>query len=263
MNLSDVSRTAVFTLIMHVIMEKKGIISDPYAGICLEKIIELATDEEKRQISIMEKMLKGIAGHYNIVVPHIKRVTAFDSYANDYISRNKGCTVINLACGFDTRYWRIDNKNCHYIEVDLPEVVALKQDILKEFICYDMIGCSVLDYSWIDKVTTNGKKNFLIIAEGLLMYFSHKDGIEFLKTLPQQFFDSRIVFDMFPRYLTEGLWRVISDWQAKKYMGFKIHMEFGFDKPGDIERISSGFKVIETKKADTRFLIYASINENS
>ena len=48
----------------------------------------------------------------------------FDDSANRFIADNPGCTVINLACGFDTRFWRIANQNCTYIELDLPDVVA-------------------------------------------------------------------------------------------------------------------------------------------
>jgi O-methyltransferase involved in polyketide biosynthesis len=259
MNLSNVSRTAIFTLIIHDIMAKKKIINDSLAVICLENMIQLATEEEKKLIMKMKKSLTGL-GYLDAVIPHIKRVKYLDLIANNYISNNTGCTVINLACGFDTRYWRIYNKNCKFIEIDFPEVVTLKRELLKENISYEMIGCSVLDYSWIDKVTANGNNKFLIIAEGLLMYFSENDGINLLSTLSQKFSNSQLAFDMFQKFLTKGIWKRISDWYSNKFLGFKISMDFGFSKPNEIESINSGFKLIETKKIESRMIIHASIN---
>ncbi|MGE5223088.1 MAG: class I SAM-dependent methyltransferase [Omnitrophica WOR_2 bacterium] len=51
---------------------------------------------------------------------------------HQYIAANPHYTVINLACGFDTRFWRIANENCRYIEIDLSKVVALKRKLLKD-----------------------------------------------------------------------------------------------------------------------------------
>lgn len=260
MNLSNVSRTAIFTLIMRDIMVKKKIISDPKAEFCLEKIIQLAAEEDNNQINKMKKSLKGI-GYYDSVIPHSKRVKNLDSIANKYILNNTGCTIINLACGFDTRFWRINNKNCRYIEIDLPEVVELKKEIFKESLTYEIIGCSALDYKWIDMVTASGNKNFLIILEGLLMYLSEKDGIGLLQTISKRFLHSQLIFDMFPKFMTKGWWKTLTNWISKKTFGFKISMDFGFNKPTDLENISSGFKIINTGKLDSRSLIYASINE--
>jgi len=77
---------------------------------------------------------------------------SFDSIASRFISDNPGCTVINLACGFDTRFWRVENEKCKYVELDLPGVIELKREILKDHLDYELVGCSVLDTSWVDNV---------------------------------------------------------------------------------------------------------------
>ncbi len=83
--------------------------------------------------------------------------------------------MINLACGLDTRFWRIENEKCKYIELDLPEMIELKREILKDHLGYELIGCSVLDTSWIDQVTSNGNSNFLLLAEGLFYYLPKQE----------------------------------------------------------------------------------------
>ena len=83
--------------------------------------------------------------------------------------------MINLACGFDTRFWRIENEKCKYVELDLPGMIELKREILKDHLDYELIGCSVLDTSWIDQVTSNGNSSFLLLAEGLFYYLPKQD----------------------------------------------------------------------------------------
>jgi O-methyltransferase involved in polyketide biosynthesis len=260
MNLSNISRTAIITLVVHVIMSEKKIINDPMAVLCLENMMSLATEEEKQQIIKTKNLLKGI-GRFD-AKSMTKRLKIMDAIVNDHITHNLNCTVINLACGFDTRYWRIDNKKCNYIEIDLSEVVAIKQELLKENINYEIIGCSVLDYSWIDKATTSGNENFLIIAEGLLNYLPEQDVRNFLQTISQRFINSQIVFDMFPKYLTKGLWKIITTWHSRLLLGMDISFESGYNKPKEIESYGFGYKIIDIKKLGYgSMIINSSINK--
>ena len=182
MKLTDVSKTALVTLRSHVLESQRNnpIINDPMAAYCLEKLIPLASEEEKNLL-FNRQLPSTLTNHIAL------RARKYDSMVNDFISKNSSCTVINLGCGFDTRYWRIDNKKCEYIELDLPELVAIKKEILKEHLCYELIGRSVLDSSWIDKVTPKGNRNFLLIAEGLFMYLPQDDVINLFKTFPIDF----------------------------------------------------------------------------
>jgi O-methyltransferase involved in polyketide biosynthesis len=130
MNLSEVSRTATLPLICRAIeTEKKNPdFSDPMAVMCLERLMSIASEEEKKRIIKWRKMYAGIQARDAIA--RIRTVKSFDSIANLFISNHPGCTVINLACGFDTRFWRIETKKCRYLELDLPEMSEVKREIL-------------------------------------------------------------------------------------------------------------------------------------
>ena len=114
----------------------------------------------------------------------------FDTAANRLIADHPKCTVINLACGFDTGFWRIENEKCKYIEFDLAQpytnlnesqVITLKKEILKDHLSYELIGCSVLDTTWIDQVTSSGNTGFLLLAEGLFMWLLKLDATRVLQ----------------------------------------------------------------------------------
>ena len=60
MKLSQVSRTAILTLIARVVASEKknSIYNDPMAALCLERLMSMASEEEKRWI-IREKRIYG------------------------------------------------------------------------------------------------------------------------------------------------------------------------------------------------------------
>lgn len=39
----------------------------------------------------------------------IARTLVFDELVEDFIDRNPDCTIVNIACGLDTRFYRMDN----------------------------------------------------------------------------------------------------------------------------------------------------------
>lgn len=134
MKLTDVSKTALVTLRSHALESQKSkpLINDPMAKYCLDKRISLAAEDEK-DILFDKKLPETLTSHIAM------RARKYDFIINDFISRNSPCTVINLGCGFDTRYWRIDSSKCKYIELDLPEVIQIKKEILKNILVMSLL----------------------------------------------------------------------------------------------------------------------------
>jgi O-methyltransferase involved in polyketide biosynthesis len=259
MNLSDLSRTAFLALLCRVVESEKNspIFNDPMAVLCLQRLMSLSSEEEKSRIMKWRKKYAGINAHD----ARARALTAksFDSIASSFISDNPGCTVINLACGLDTRFWRIENEKCKYVELDLPEVIELKREILRDHIDYELIACSVLDSSWIDKVTSNGNSSFLLIAEALFYYLPKQDAITLLGVIARRFSRSQLVLDMPPERYTKGLWKRIIQLHSRVW-GIDVSFVFGINNPRDIESYGNGFKVIGVVKGNVGPIITASIN---
>jgi O-methyltransferase involved in polyketide biosynthesis len=179
---------------------------------------------------------------------------------NLFISSHPGCTVINLACGFDTRFWRIENERCKYIELDLPEIIELKREILKDHLSYDLIDSTVLDPSWIDKVTSNGNSNFLLLAEGLFYYLPKQEATRLLQEIARRFNRSQLVLDMAPEKYTKGLWKRLIYLESRVW-GIDVSFVYGINNPRDIESYGNGLKVIGVVKGSVGSIITVSINE--
>ncbi|MDH5706461.1 MAG: class I SAM-dependent methyltransferase [Candidatus Aminicenantes bacterium] len=276
MKLTDVSKTAIVTLRSHVLESQKNkpIIIDSMAKYCLDKLISSASEDEK-VLLFNRKLSSALTSHIAI------RARKYDSIINDYISKNSSSIVVNLGCGFDTRYWRIDNKKCEYIELDLPEIVEIKKDLLKEHLSYELIACSVLDTSWIDRVTSKGNRNFLLVAEGLFMYLPKVDVINLFKAISERFYHSQIVLEVVTEKYTRGIWKKIIIMKMKQELGFDSgsSYNFGVKNALELESYGNGIKVIDEWSyvedhdirprilkymglSRTQWTITATINEN-
>lgn len=274
--LTNVSKTAIVTLRSHVLESQKNkpIINDPMAKYCLDKLVLLAMEDEKALL-FNRKLSLSLTNHIAI------RARKYDSIINDFISKNSSSIVVNLGCGFDTRYWRIDNKKCEYIELDLPEIVEMKKDILKDHLSYELIGCSVLESSWIDRVTSKVNRNFLLIAEGLFMYLPKVDVINLFKTFSERFYHSQIVLEVVTEKYTRGIWKKIVIMKIKRELGFDAgsSYNFGVKNAFELESYGNGIKVIDEWSyvedpdirprirkymglSRTQWTITATINEN-
>jgi methyltransferase (TIGR00027 family) len=242
MKLTDVSKTTIATsLRTHALESQKAnpIINDPMAQYCLDKLILLASEDEK-ELLFNRKLPPALINHIAI------RARKYDSIINEYISKKPSSTVVNLGCGFDTRYWRIDNQKCNYIELDLPEVIEIKKEILEEHLSYEMIGCSVLDTSWIDRVTARGNRNFLLVAEGLFMYLPKADVINLFKAFSERFYDSQIVLEVVTEKYTRGIWKQLLIMKVKHELGFDAgsSFDFGVTNASELESYGNGIKII-------------------
>lgn len=259
MDLSQVSRTAILTLIARVVdsSHQTPILHDPLGDFCLQRLIAISTDEEKRQIEKWQKMYSGI--NARVARTTSLRALAFDQITDRYVSTHPGCTVINLACGFDTRFWRIKNLNCRFIELDLPEMIAIKKELLKEHLSYDLISASVLDPAWIDQVTAQGNSNFLLLAEGLFMYLPGQEASRLLQEISRRFVASQFALDLALQKYTRGLWKWFLKLEARAW-GLNVSTEFGINQPLDIESFSDGFKLLDTGRGTMGPLLTVSIN---
>jgi O-methyltransferase involved in polyketide biosynthesis len=260
MDLSQVSRTAILTLICHAVEAEnpKSALHDPMAGLCLERLIASASGEDLRWIIKKKQAYEGL--HARDAKALSRRVLVFDRAVQRFIAEHPHCTVINLACGFDTRFWRIENEKCTYLELDLPGVIQLKKEILKDHLGYEMIAGSVLDTAWINQVTAHGNTDFLLLAEGLWMWFPQAEAVRLFKEIGERFERSQLVLDVVHERYTQGIWKQLVRLHSKIDWGLDVAWVSGIKNSRDIEAYGKGLKVIGEEKGSTGPVISVSIH---
>ena len=102
----------------------------------------------------------------------IARTILLDRMVGDFIRNNPDAVVVNLACGLDTRCYRVDGY-AHWYNLDLPETIAVRERLLPEHGAILQLAMSAMD-DWGGEITEQGA-SVLVIIEGLTMYLSQAD----------------------------------------------------------------------------------------
>ncbi len=92
------------------------------------------------------------------------------SRLSKHLALNEISKVVNLACGLDTRFERLDNGQVRWFDLDFPSVIDLRRRFFKENERYRFIEKSVLDFTWLDEVPKD--RPVFISAEGLLCFLA-------------------------------------------------------------------------------------------
>lgn len=227
-NLSSTASTLLITLYSRANLSRKNlIIKDEKA----EEIIQLAGYSQKKL-----KLKKS----YQIFLTI--RAKLIDDYTLEFIRKHNGnCTVIQVACGLDSRYIRINDPNVKWYDLDLYGTIELRKKFYKQTLNYKMIESNVCNFTWIDKVNPSDlQKPTLIIAEGLFMYLSKEDNVHFFSSLDKYFKDIDIIFDAFSPLVVK----------LSKYVHTlkrtNARFQFGFKNPEVIENMSKSLKHKQT-----------------
>lgn len=180
----------------------------------------------------------------------ILRNREFDRCARDFLRRHPEAAVVHIGCGLDTRFERVDNGQVEWYDLDLPDVIELRRKLIgDERERYHLIGCSVLDKTWLETVAAHGQPPFLFLAEGVFMYFEEAQVKSLVLRLRDRFPGAELVFDAYSPIhvlrhnlqtatskinmrVTWGIWhgREIENWGAASLPGAGIHLlgEWGF-----------------------------------
>lgn len=128
------------------------------------------------------------------------RSLAVDSCAIAYLSAHPKATIVALAEGFQTSFWRldkaIDEPQFQWVSIDLPPVIELRERLLPQSPRITNVGQSALDFSWMDRIdSSNG---VFITAEGLLMYLQPDQSMSLITACAKRFPGGRMFFDLPP-----------------------------------------------------------------
>ena len=102
----------------------------------------------------------------------IARTIVLDRLTTAYLAGHPGAVVVNIACGLDTRCYRMTGYR-HWYNLDLPETMAVREKLLPESGAVTQIAMSAMD-DWGSRVEETDAP-VLIIIEGLTMYLTEAD----------------------------------------------------------------------------------------
>ena len=128
------------------------------------------------------------------------RSLAFDRATTQYLLRYPKATVVALAEGLQTSFWRLDasvpNPEFLWTTVDLEPIIELRERLLPSSPRIANLAQSALDYTWMDAVDTS--QGVFITAEGLLMYLQPDEAMGLIAECARRFPGGQMIFDLPP-----------------------------------------------------------------
>lgn len=175
---------------------------------------------------------------YKTVILVCQRAKKLDAVTRDFLAEHPYGLVLHLGCGLDSRFWRVDNGEVEWYDLDMRPVIELRQRFYPENERYHLIASSVIDLEWMAMVKAAGRP-VLVVAEGLLMYLSEPDVKRLLLRLREVFPGCRLIADVFSRMTA----RTATKHPSLRHTGAAIG--WGIDDPYEIEGWSQGIQLLE------------------
>jgi methyltransferase (TIGR00027 family) len=243
--LGDVAQTGLLTALCHAIESRsqRPLLEDPRAEEIADRLAPLLASSPSR---LIRSLARG-KGRDDLVVHIALRAGKYDGYARAFAQRHPCCCIANLGCGLDTRFFRIDDGRLHLYDVDLPEVIALKRDLVEETDRYHLIARSVLEHEWMDRLASGHQGPFLFLAEGLFMYLPPEGARSLVVELQSRFPGSELVFEtVSSAWLRPSLkWMLDLKLQKQLGLGKGASFRFGIRDAHEPEGWSPGIRFLE------------------
>lgn len=240
-NINDVSETAFLTLYAHA---EDARTADPILGdsssVQTFKVLKEKLEESGKVLH--KKLLSGKIDKKSVV--HIViRAKKYDEYIADFIKKHPDACIVNIGCGLDHRFERIDNGRIKYFDLDLPDIINIKKHFIKETDRYRLISQSVFEFDWMDKITN---RNVMFVAEGVLMYLQKEDVKSLFIALQEKFPGSEILCEVFNSIWLKKRWKKMMEIKLQKELdlGKDAMFHFGIQDSDEIESWNDGLKLL-------------------
>jgi methyltransferase (TIGR00027 family) len=168
------------------------------------------------------------------------RVRHFDEAVAAFLAHAPEGVVVNLGCGLDTRYDRLDNGRAEWLEVDLPAAIELRRRLLAEGPRRRFVAASLADPGWLVEAARGwrGRRCFFL-AEGVLMFLEAVEVRRLFADIAHELPGSEILFDAL---------RPLEVWGQRFHptlRSTRARLRWGLSRGRDLEHWGIGARVLD------------------
>ena len=173
------------------------------------------------------------------------RATYLDNVTKDFIQRHQQPIIVMVGCGLDARHERVGDigKNIPFYELDLPDVIALRKQMMPPAENEILLPASAFETDWMDTLQTQyPHASFLFVIEGVLMYFNEAQVKKLFKDLATRFSGGEIAFDIGSTWMSRNSQKhhdVIKHMRAK--------FDYGCDDDHEMEHWANNLQLMSAK----------------
>ena len=216
--------------------------------ICSERYPELFSDPSAERIcseldydfSQKRKLMESQAGLFG-ALEVAQRQYDLEWEVRDYLKTHPCAAVVNLGCGLDDTFSRADNGRCRGYNLDMPDVIAVRNELLPAGEREENVGCDLNDHCWMDGIDASGGAVFF--ASGVFYYFRTEAVRTLLRTLAERFPGAVLIFDSCNR---RGARMMTKTWIKGAGLS-DVNALFSLDDPTAVKGWSRRFASVTTK----------------
>ena len=168
--------------------------------VCSELYPDLYRDETAVRLigeidydfSQAEKNARGLMQRFgSLEVAMRQNDLAFE--VRDYLKDHPNAAVVNLGCGLDSTGKACDNGSCSIYNLDFPDVIAVRNELLPAGEREKNIPCNLNDTAWFSEIDASGGAVFF--ASGVFYYFLTEQVQALVQAMAEAFPGGVLVFD--------------------------------------------------------------------
>lgn len=167
----------------------------------------------------------------------VARTIVLDNLVSKYLNEHPNTLVINLACGLDTRCYRMENKYSTWYNVDLEKTMNVRRKFLNENGPIYQIAKSAMDESYINDINYHGE-NVLVIIEGLSMYLQEEDIKTIFNILYKSFNNLTVMIETMSPFVVKHI-------KEKSIEGSNAKFTWGVKNGKELQKILLNFKFLK------------------
>lgn len=163
----------------------------------------------------------------------IARTIVLDEMVGQYLSTHKNTVVVNIACGMDTRCYRMKGKYLRWYNVDLPETMEIRSRFFTENGPVYQIARSAMDETYVDEITYNGE-DVLVIIEGLSMYLNESDVRQIFSIIQKSFQKATVLIEAMSPFVVQHV-------KEKSIEGSNAKFTWGVKNGKELQQLLTSF----------------------
>ncbi len=224
-NLKGVPETLLLSLHCRAVESERpdGMIHDPKAG---EILRSLSYDFSGKALKDGDQVTTAM------------RARRFDLHVRRFLETSPSGCVIEIGCGLDGRFERLDNGRAAWFDLDLPPVIELRRAFFLETDRRRFLPASVLDFDWMTVVRRHPGP-YLFVAEGVFPYFHEREVRRLVTGLRESFAGCELVFDANSALLV----RLHNPKLARRHVAARL--QWGLESPAGIEAWAVGLHLLD------------------
>jgi O-methyltransferase involved in polyketide biosynthesis len=170
----------------------------------------------------------------------IARSIYFDHEIQAFLTECPEGTILNVGCGLDTTYDRVNNGKATWYELDFPDVIDLRRKFIDENEHRAFIPESVFGKDWPLKI--RNKQRVLVMMAGVVYYFDEAGVKSLFKVFARLFGKTDLIFDYCSR---KGLEITNKSVLAKGGMNKNACLKWSVENIHELESWDPSIKVLK------------------